>query len=343
MKAVFSKHPTPSKGSALILALWAIVLLSLMVGAMAFNMHLEARLTTHHRARFKAAEMAKAGVSWAQFLLYKGLSAFNDESVYGENIRISAINLSRGLAVSGMKPLEQLGGMEGSFSVDIIPEQGRWNVNHLTKDEWDSIFERAGIPDDQWDELADALMDWVDENDLHRLNGAEEDDDFYSDVGYEVKNAPIDTIDELLLIKGFSQSILYGGPGENEGDPPIQGIAKWLTTFGNGKLNINAASRELLFTLPGVDEYMVDRIMEGRAGPDGAMGTEDDGFTSVGQAIAYAGLPDGLAGRLDVRERRYIRIVSVGEYESAKVGVWSIFLQEGRNLMPVFWREEPMQ
>jgi len=329
-------------GSALIIALWTIVLLSLLISSLAFNMHLESRLTSFHRKRLQAKEMARNGIQWGKFVLVKSASAFSDEETYGEEFRIKVENLRKGLSLTGLTPIFPLGETEGTFKLDIIPEQGRRNVNFMERLDWEEMFDRSGVPEEDWDSLIDAFLDWTDKNDLHRLNGAESDDEFYEEAGYEVKNGPVSFLDELALIKGFSERLLYGGPGEEEDDPPYRGIANLLTTFGNGKVNVNTASMAVLMTLPEIDEFAIGDILEGRLGIDGAPGTEDDGFDSVQQVIAYAGLPSGISSRITVKERRYIRMVSIGEYQDVRMGIWSIFLVNGRDVIPVFWREEQM-
>ena len=328
-----------NRGSALVIALWAIVMLSMLVAATTFNMHMEAGITTHYRKRMKAASVARGGVEWAKLMLYKSTSAFSDEDVYGEQFRIDLKRLARGNALGNIN--KELG--EGQFRVSIIPEQGRRNVNHITEEDWKEIFDQTGVPNEIWDELIDTLGDWVDENDLHLLNGAESDDNFYKEKGYEVKNAPLDTIDELLLIKGWDENIVYGGPSDDPDEPHMRGFANLLTTWGDGKINVNTANRGVLMTVTELDEFAVDALLEARMGLDGAPGTEDDGFTSVGEAAAAAGIPGEVAAaKFTVRERRYIRIISIGEVQGVKSGVWSIFLQEGRQIKPVFWREAPM-
>ena len=57
----------------------------------------------------------------------------------------------------------------------------------LERAQWIEIFEMANIPSTDWDSLVDCLEDWIDEGDLHGLNGAESDDPFYIEQGYPVK------------------------------------------------------------------------------------------------------------------------------------------------------------
>ncbi|MFT5496037.1 MAG: general secretion pathway protein K, partial [Kiritimatiellia bacterium] len=238
---------TTRRGSALIVALWAIIMLSMIVSSLAFQMHLEARLASHYRKRVKAKQLSLAGMEFAKFMLYKSVSSSqDDEEEYGEQFFNYLLNLRNSVGVSGYST--ELG--EGTFTIDILPEQGRRNVNTMTYEDWQEMLEQAGLPKDRWAEFIDPFMDWVDTDNNNRRKGAEENDDFYSDVDYKVKNGPIDTVDEMLMIKNWDRNILYGGPGLEDGDPPIRGIASLITTWGNGKVNVNTASRDVLLTMP---------------------------------------------------------------------------------------------
>ena len=53
-------------------------------------------------------------------------------------------------------------------------------------------------------EITDALIDWIDvDNIVTGTDGAEEE--YYKALGYHCKNGPLDSPDELLLVKGFDR------------------------------------------------------------------------------------------------------------------------------------------
>jgi hypothetical protein len=147
-------------------------------------------------------------------------------------------------------------------------------------------------------------------------------------------------VDELLLIKGFTKSVVYGGPSENEDEPPLSGIASLLTAWDDGRVNVNTATREVLMTLPDIPEEVVEEILRNRSGLDGEGGTLDDGFESVDEVISKTGLPAALRDRITTVERKYLRLVSIGEAQNVKFGVWVIMLVTQQRAIPVFWREE---
>ena len=341
------RGPCPRRGgAAMIVALWTVLILSLMIGGLAYEMHIEAGITSYSRKRLKAQVAARGGVEYAKFLLAKSFetSAFEEGDEKKEALRILAKNLERGIGISGATV--EIGG--STATVDILPEAGRRNVNTLGDEDWEELLDQSGVPEEKWPDLIDCFMDWIDGGDEHRLNGAEKEDAFYKDAGYEPKNAPLDTVDELLLIKGFTPEIVYGGPPADPKGEPLRGIAPLLTTFGDGKVNVNTATREVLMTLTAgngkmMDEWVVDDLLKYRLGDDGIPNTKDDGFESVQEAISKSGMDGALADKISVSDRQFVRVVSIGDNNGVKSGVWAVFEVGNKKVTPIYWREEQMQ
>lgn len=101
-------------------------------------------------------------------------------------------------------------------------------------------------------ELIEAIKDWIDADDAVTGGGAEKA--FYSALErpYAAKNAPLDCIEELLMVKGISLDLFYG-----RGDSP--GLSRCLTVFGDGRININTAPKYVLRALA---EEMTDDDVE---------------------------------------------------------------------------------
>ena len=136
-------------GAALIVALWVLLLLSMMIGSFAYEMRVESEVTAYARNRFKAQYLAQAGVEWAKVALTKKVEKGTEgdliiEDGDDEGLAIAANNLSKGVPAAGLK--KELG--EGSFTLDIMPEEGRRNVNMLTDDDWNEILDQSGVPQD---------------------------------------------------------------------------------------------------------------------------------------------------------------------------------------------------
>ncbi len=333
------------KGSALIVALWVIVLLSLLVASFAFDMKVELEITSFYRNRLKAQYVAQGGMELAKVIIKQSTKvdeALEEEFFHeDEQIALGAVNLSRGTAMRNLK--REIG--EGTLTLTIEPEEGRRNINLLVDDydDWEEILDQAGVPQELWPELIHTFWDFIEPGDTRRLHGAEPDDPWYTRRGYEAKGAELDTIDELLLVKGFTEEIVYGSPPGTPADESMRGIASWLTTWTtDNRVNVNTASREVLLTISGIDEFVVDAIIEHRVGLDGIAGTREDGFESVDEVIALTGMRADLRDRIRVRDVDFYRITSIGEVRGVRRGAWAVMRVENGDVTPVFWREEQL-
>ncbi len=276
-----------TNGSALILVLWVVALLAVLISGFAFDMHIEARIVSHLRKKVKAEYLARAGVERAKMLMYhsariKGVT--DSEELKAEPWYADAKRLKQGYSILGLT--DTLG--EGNIIVDIVPEPALRNINTLKDEDWERIFQVSGVPEDRWSELIDSVNDWRDGDDQPNLDGAETDDYYarldppYKARGRKGKAASFDTIDELLLVKGWSRPILYGGPlveGETNGII-LSGIADLLTAQPEAgqQVNVNAAGRRVLLTLPGIDDVIAEAIIAEREGLTAGRQIDQDYF-----------------------------------------------------------------
>ena len=339
----------PDRGSALIAVIWVVGLLSLLVASFAFDAHIEARLTSYYRKRSKADYLARSGFEVARLVMVKSgkINPWEEETEEDENDpwHGDARNLAQGNTVT---IVSELG--EGTITVSIVTELARRNVNLLkTETEWEGILEVADVPEDMWPELIESFLDWIDPDDDALDDGAETDDYYATlDPPYKAKNGPLYTVEELLLVKGFTREILYGGPVEADsfGDEPviISGMADLLTTFGEKKINVNAASRRVLMTLPDLGEdidLIVDDIIGEREGDlnlDGEL--EPEYFKDDGDLFNRIPESGRLKEYVSTAVSKYYRITSEGEVHGVKRTIWGIVQFDGKQMKILRWREE---
>ncbi|MBI4559410.1 MAG: general secretion pathway protein GspK [Candidatus Hydrogenedentes bacterium] len=105
-----------------------------------------------------------------------------------------------------------------------------------------ALFNARGAEEDP----VDAILDWIDTDDEPRASGAESE--YYSalDVPYGCKNGSLDSVEELLLVKGITLELFFGNPDEEQ-----LPLTELLTVRGHpqGKINVNTAEREVLEAL----------------------------------------------------------------------------------------------
>jgi general secretion pathway protein K len=245
----------------------------------------------------------------------------------GLNIAIAAVRDSNSVATGNGCPGPLSGESvfpvgDGDCSVSITPENSKLNVN-LLKDK-NGKLDRARI--DQMLRLIDllnkqdsdhepigygmvpAIIDWVDSDDqvtclpfVSRQNlGAESD--YYNnlDAPYSCRDGPLATVEELLLVKAVTPEL-------------FSGIRDYITVRGNGKVNINFASKPVIESLsekmdPILAQMIIDRrdikpfdaITELREVP----GITDEIYTTVREMVTvdsseyYHVIAKGTAGGL---------------------------------------------
>jgi type II secretory pathway component PulK len=79
---------------------------------------------------------------------------------------------------------------------------------------------------------------------------------------------PFQTIEELRFIQGISDEEWFG-----KGDKP--GIKDLVSCFGDGRINVNTASEQVLACIPKVSS-IAGAIVDYRRGEDGLLNSEDD-------------------------------------------------------------------
>jgi general secretion pathway protein K len=261
-----------------------------------------------------------------------------------------ALTLRRGGSITLVEPLG-----EGTIRLDIEPEQVWRNINKLNEEDWERIFQAIGLPEDYWPELIDSYFDWIDPDSIPRQDGAESSDYYETlDPPYQARNAPFDTIRELLLVKGFKEAILSGGVLNPEEPKERQititnGVQNLLTVFGDGKVNVNAVRQDnltVLMTLPGVTELGARAIIEERETPTYAgAGTMDDdtSYRSVQDFMTRVGdeLDDPAIRNFVTTRSEVFRITSVGMIDRVTRRIWAVVYTNGRIWRVLRWREEP--
>lgn len=139
---------------------------------------------------------------------------------------------------------------EGFYRVRMVDEWGKVNLNRANEETLRLIFANLDIEEPRRTILVDSILDWRDEDRLHRLNGAE--DDYYLSLSpsYTARNGPFDLVEELLWVRGITPELFYGT--EEEGIERV-GIKDIFTVDSQQeKVNLLTASAEVIHLLTGV-------------------------------------------------------------------------------------------
>ncbi len=309
------------RGIALLIVLWVLTILMVTVFSFAVMTRAETYGTLVFKEDAEKRYLAEAGIE-------RGVM----------EILYASINRNRTVTLEGMGfwrfdgTSYTVGMGNGSCEVRVVDEAGKISLNGLTDASGillKNLLVLQGVGPEAADEIVDAVLDWKDSDDLHRLHGVESDYYLSLPKPYRPANDSFKTLEELILVKGITPGILYG-------TEKTAGIFSSLTLHGKaGRVNINAAPREVLAALPGMEPGMADRILEIRALSDirGIDDIKDILGAGYARAAAYADFgPAGAPGAFTVQ--------STGYRESRKRGyaVAATVIFGGRNQRPHEYR-----
>ena len=215
-------------GSILIVVLVVVVLLSLTAYAFTSLMQTEDEATRLATRQVQSKYLVHSGVEYARaFLSYdrptimeKGGLWDNDVSFRGVPVvvdRDNEENFGKFTIITSSMDVDD--GTPDGRRYGLFDESAKLNLNVLPLiDEYPpggggrqlllSLPFMDQLPNAE--EIADAILDWLDEDDEPREFGAESD--YYASLPtpYRCKNGPMDSVDELLLIRGITPQMLFG-------------------------------------------------------------------------------------------------------------------------------------
>ncbi|HTM08378.1 MAG TPA: hypothetical protein VL754_08310 [Verrucomicrobiae bacterium] len=147
---------------------------------------------------------------------------------------------------------------DGQYEVRFIDESGKFNLNRADDVTLRNIFLHLGIDEQLANILTDSILDWRDEDDLHRLNGAE--NDYYLSLSppYTARNGPFDSVEDLLWVRGVTPELFYG----EQGRPGLKDI---FTVDSPTGVNLRTASPAVCVALVGLSVGQCEEFLAQRA------------------------------------------------------------------------------
>ncbi|GAB4344652.1 MAG: hypothetical protein Kow0089_21300 [Desulfobulbaceae bacterium] len=234
---------------ALVLTLMAVSFLVAVTVQLAASVNWQMQGAAAIRDSVQLDGVCRSGLSLARAALF---ADFKENTFDSEHDVWNKVGAGGGSSLLGAGNMElAVTDLSGLLQVNaLVPEEkDAKKFEELQKKQielWKRLLNSGGFAIDDPDEvdrLIDALIDWIDEDDRERDKGAESG--FYLSLSpsYSARNGPVTYPEELLLIRGMTKELFYG----NEDHP---GLVKYLTVAGrDGKININAAPREILMIL----------------------------------------------------------------------------------------------
>ncbi len=216
--------PNRRHGMVLVVVLVVITLLSL--GALTFSelMMAEREGAEVAVAQSQARASAESGVEMAKlFVAQDADTQLQDGGWYdnGARFRGAAVTPEAGIRGSGrftlVAPKLDQDGLLAGIRFGLEDESARLNLNTVAAIESKTENQGKGIGrrmlmalPGMTEDVADAILDWMDLDDEPREYGAEIDAYAGLNPGYATKNGPPDTLEELLLVRGVTPQALFG-------------------------------------------------------------------------------------------------------------------------------------
>ena len=225
------------RGFALIAVLLVLAMVGVLGAEFAYSMRLEATSVRTYKDTLTAAHLAEAAVEQAirevaGDVMHAVLAEDGNLTFYNRN-RLELKRLPRTNVPLGV----------GRFSYRITDEEALLNLNTSPPDRVERLLQALGIEKSDRDTINDSIQDWRDPNEEHRLNGAESEDYYLKlPLPYRSKNSNLDSVSELLQIKGITPTVYHGTGGK-------PGLAAYVTVKSPGQVNINTASCVVLRAL----------------------------------------------------------------------------------------------
>ncbi len=272
------------RGLVLLVVLVVIALLALAALGFSQWMLAEREAAELSVRQVQARACAESGLELARAFLSQDRQTQDESGGWYDNpdqfrgvlVRDALLPRDRG-RFSIVAPRQEDGRLAG-IRFGLEDESGRLNLNTLLladrTQEGSARQILMGLPG-MTEEIADAILDWIDPDPEPREFGAEAE--YYAALSppYTPKNGPLETIEELLLVRGVTPQLLFGADANrngmidaNEPDPQTFldvdnsdgsmncGWAAYLTLWslesnlrpdGTPRINLNQDDLETLF------------------------------------------------------------------------------------------------
>lgn len=280
-----SPHKPHSRGAALIAILWIVAILSIAVFSSTQLLFVELESDSNDASLFQAEFLADRGIAIAS----------HSEITQGDPALSQKINET------------------GGFETRISSAGDRLNINAILYSHQtdrivlESLFTAWGLRSDESTDVVDNLIDWTDGDDLPTMVGAEKS--YYTSIDrpHHPYNRPFQSVKEIALVKDFEKVMRINPKWERA-----------FTFLSSGKLDLNEAPAELIAAACECSVEVAQIFVEGRAGFDGAKGTEDDIiFDDITEALSQLGATTESLPLISSRvglDDPIQRIISIGRY-----------------------------
>jgi type II secretory pathway component PulK len=229
LSAIYNPKSEIRSGVVLLAVLLVVSLLALAAYEYADMMSKEYKAATSIVRASQARAAAASGIYYTAALLsdpdsFTGVLGSNpyDNASEFQDIPLGDGDSDRSLAkFSVVAPLgvDESPADATSFRYGVIDESSKINPNALMQIDPTGtvLYNSLMLLPNMTADVADAIVDWIDPDDDPRPNGAE--NSYYMSLTrpYQCKNGPLDTLEELLYVRGVTWELLFGSDRNRNG------------------------------------------------------------------------------------------------------------------------------
>jgi general secretion pathway protein K len=266
------------RGMVLVFSLWVLGVLTILAVSVAAGIRQKIFLVGRLDERSRMSYLLQAAVKKTAGYIHQEMEISSFE--YTPTVKMNLLNNTNELSSIVLRNdtagvgYVSVAGDGTTLRWGVVDEESKINLNKTNIQVLTNLLTNVlSLNDEDASKLAQALLDW-------RQYGEGEVSGFFSDnyysnlqFPYPKKSADYETLDEILLVKGVTKKM-------------YDRLIKFVTIYGDGTVNINTASKEVLGAL-GLPDSVVDKILTTRRGKDAIDGTADDNlFTKTFEITA---------------------------------------------------------
>jgi len=191
-----------ARGTVLIVTMWILLVLAGLVLVLGRTARVEGDRSANGLAEAQAAAVEEGAI---QYVL-SCVDGLQGQMPPDADTPCEAVQVGDG----AFWILRPTGEDDRTYSYGITDEAGKVNLNTASLD---MLSKLPGMTP----EFAASIVDWRDADSNVTPGGAESEYYLLLPDPYECKNSPLETVEELFLIRGASKDILYGGDTSRNG------------------------------------------------------------------------------------------------------------------------------
>ncbi len=345
------RHTNNQKGMALLLTISLVSILAVVTLQFSKTMRQDYIVSAGFKNSTKLGEIARSGIAIAEEILLLDDEENNFDSLHDSwallaeedftslfeqgDLKISVADETGKFQINAMVVRKRAGKKPNQAGDDKKLQDHEHNVRNIL---WRLLREEPFLVEDgDARGIIDALIDWTDSGDG---DGEEEygaEDSYYQslDPPYPCKNGPVESIKELLLVKGISRELLYG-------TEETAALASLLTPLGNdGKININTADLLLLQALAfDLDKSTAENMRSFRE--------DEDNRAQLANTQWYRDVPSFPGDIADIIQKqdlvtttgRYFTIAATAEFNSRQKDITATVERTDKKIVTLRWQNE---